>query len=376
MRHWKSWLGNSVLCLLLLAGLAEAQNTGTVNTCKATAAAPTYGEGSRQPLSCDLSGSLRSSASGGGGAVTVADGADVAQGTTTDAAKTDSTLSGTVIAWLKGLVKILSDVWDSVNHRLKVDGSGVTQPVSGTVTANAGTNLNTSALLTTTAHDAAFGIAGTADTQVRTVQGIAGMTKLLVTPDSVALPANQSVNVAQINGVATTMGNGVSGTGVQRITIASDSTYQPTIAALPNEGQQTMANSISVALASDQTVPDPCTFRAKSYAPINSSTAATTQLVAASASNKLYICAVHMLTNAANNVALVEDDTIACASPTAGIIGGTTAATGYIFAANGGLTLGSGNGTVGITAATNRYVCIITSAATQLSGGLTYVLAP
>lgn len=29
---------------------------------------------------------------------------------------------------------------------LKVDGSGVTQPVSGTVTANAGTNLNTSAL--------------------------------------------------------------------------------------------------------------------------------------------------------------------------------------------------------------------------------------
>lgn len=39
-----------------------------------------------------------------------------------------------------------------------------------------------------------------------------------------ALTANQSVNVAQINGVTTTMGNGVSGTGVQRITIASDST--------------------------------------------------------------------------------------------------------------------------------------------------------
>lgn len=68
------------------------------------------------------------------------------------------------------------------------------------VAANAGTNLNTSALLTTAAHDAALGTAGTADTQVRTVQGIAGMTKLLVTPDSVALPANQSVNVAQYNG--------------------------------------------------------------------------------------------------------------------------------------------------------------------------------
>jgi hypothetical protein len=48
--------------------------------------------------------------------------------------------------------------------------------------------------------------------------------KLLVTPDSVALPANQSVNVAQMNGVATTMGTGNSGTGVPRVTIASDNT--------------------------------------------------------------------------------------------------------------------------------------------------------
>lgn len=48
--------------------------------------------------------------------------------------------------------------------------------------------------------------------------------KLLVTPDSVALPANQSVNVAQMNGVTTTMGNGTSGTGVQRVAIASDNT--------------------------------------------------------------------------------------------------------------------------------------------------------
>lgn len=48
--------------------------------------------------------------------------------------------------------------------------------------------------------------------------------KLLVTPDSVALPANQSVNVAQINGITTLMGNGTTGTGSQRVTIASDNT--------------------------------------------------------------------------------------------------------------------------------------------------------
>jgi len=39
-----------------------------------------------------------------------------------------------------------------------------------------------------------------------------------------ALVANQSVNVAQINGVTALMGNGVTGTGSQRVTIASDNT--------------------------------------------------------------------------------------------------------------------------------------------------------
>lgn len=46
--------------------------------------------------------------------------------------------------------------------------------------------------------------------------------KLLVTPDSVALPANQSVNVAQINAVTPLMGAGATGTGSQRVTLATD----------------------------------------------------------------------------------------------------------------------------------------------------------
>jgi hypothetical protein len=37
-------------------------------------------------------------------------------------------------------------------------------------------------------------------------------------------PDNEPFNIAQMNGVAVTMGNGASGTGVQRVTIASDST--------------------------------------------------------------------------------------------------------------------------------------------------------
>lgn len=63
------------------------------------------------------------------------------------------------------------------------------------------------------------GTAGTAATGVVTIQGIASMTKLLVTPD-----ANSAVNVAQINGITPLMGNGITGTGSQRVTIASDNT--------------------------------------------------------------------------------------------------------------------------------------------------------
>lgn len=51
--------------------------------------------------------------------------------------------------------------------------------------------------------------------------------KLLVTPDSVALPANQSCNVAQINGITPLMGAGNTGTGSPRVTISTDQVAIP-----------------------------------------------------------------------------------------------------------------------------------------------------
>src|SRR6266566_9838290 len=103
------------------------------------------------PASTDAGGKVSAPTS-----IYIKDGGDVAQGLTTDPAVTGDN-SGTLSAKLRGLTKIFTDIWDSVNHRIKVDGSGVTQPVSGTfwqatqpvsgtVTANAGTNLNTSLL--------------------------------------------------------------------------------------------------------------------------------------------------------------------------------------------------------------------------------------
>lgn len=121
---------------------------------------------------------------------------------------------------------------------------------------------------------------------------------------------------------------------------------------------------------------DPCTALPKVYVPFSISSATTTQLVAASASNFNYICSINVVASAAENVALIEDDTAACASPTAGMAGGVTAATGWNLAANGGLAHGDGVATVFKSAASNRYSCLITSSTAQLSGTISYVQAP
>lgn len=126
---------------------------------------------------------------------------------------------------------------------------------------------------------------------------------------------------------------------------------------------------------------DPCSGVAKSYLPISIVTATTTEITPAlaGASTHYYICSLNLVTAAANNVLVADDDTDNCASPTNGIYGsdGTPAAAeGWNFGANGGISLGNGESSVGRTQGANRVICIITSAATQLSGMLIVVAAP
>lgn len=81
--------------------------------------------------SADSSGKLNVvSSGGGGGAATIADGADVAEGATTDTAITGDN-TGTVSGKLRGLTKIFADVWDSVNHWLKVSVQGSVATTTG-----------------------------------------------------------------------------------------------------------------------------------------------------------------------------------------------------------------------------------------------------
>ena len=241
--------------------------------------------------------------------------------------------------------------------RLHVDGSEVTQPVSGTVTANVNT-----------------------------------------------FPDNEPFNMAQINGVTPLMGAGNTGTGSPRVTIATDQAAMVGLAIYTEDlgetasGNLAMAGSVrrDVAASSAGTTGDnatintdatgllwtrtidPCSSTGKTYLPINISTATTTEITPslAGASNYYYVCSLVLVTASANNVAVVDDDSDGCGSVTAGMAGGTTAASGFNLAANGGLTFGNGMGSVFKTNGTNRVVCLVTSAATQLSGTMTVVSAP
>lgn len=129
---------------------------------------------------------------------------------------------------------------------LRVDPTGTTtQPVSGTVTITpsgtqtvAGNLTNNNAAPAGTLVGAMPAIANAAAptwTEGRLVLNsvdLGGSLRTVLMNSTIAvtqsgswsLAANQSVNVAQINGVTPLMGNGVTGTGSPRVTIASDNT--------------------------------------------------------------------------------------------------------------------------------------------------------
>ena len=128
--------------------------------------------------------------------------------------------------------------------------------------------------------------------------------KLLVTPDSVALPANQSVNAAQFGGTNVVTGTGASAAGVPRVTVSNDSSLAANQSVNVNqiggaavtEGQKTMAASLPVVLASDQTALPPiaeiraATLHVTGTAAVN--TALTITLPAAGAGLFHYITSI------------------------------------------------------------------------------------
>ena len=144
----------------------------------------------------------------GGGPATIANGADVAEGNTGDPAATDSTSSWSVVALLKGLYAKLAA------------GIGVTF-ANTSIAVTQGTAASLKAQVT------GAGAAGTADTGVVTVQGIGSGVAVPVSFMQQALPANQSVNQAQVAGTATSVNSGNKDAGTQRVVLATDQPAVP-----------------------------------------------------------------------------------------------------------------------------------------------------
>ncbi len=190
-------------------------------------------------------------------------------------------------------------------------------------------------------------------------QGIPTIGSVTVDPTGLATSAKQDTQQTSLTAIAA-----ANGTTTDAKCLTSDATACSEVALLKE----------LAGLAAT----DPCAGANKTTAPISITTATTTVIIAASASNKAYICSINLgpIEAVADNIALVEDATGSCASPDAAIIGGVTAATGWQFAASQGIVLGSGSATVAKTASTNVNVCLITSSAAEVPGVVSFVLAP
>jgi len=124
------------------------------------------------------------------------------------------------------------------------------------------------------------------------------------------------------------------------------------------------------------TAGDPCMFQAKTNVPI-STASGTVAVVTGVSAKKIYVCSLSLVAAGAISVSLAEGSSSTCGtSAQAAVLGvatNGTAANGIALAANGGLTLGNGGGTVAATATNANYLCLFQSGTTQIAGNLTYV---
>lgn len=239
---------------------------------------------------------------------------------------------------------------------LRVDGSGATQPVSGTVSITANSAINVAQLAgTTTDTNSGTKSAGTLRVVLATDQPQL-TNKLLVTPD-----ANSAVNISQMNGVTVTMGNGTSGTGVQRVAIASDNSAVSgfgvgATGSAPPANASYMAGIGGGATNGLLTGVPVC----DSQAFLDMTTATTTELVALTASQTIHICHIRVTANGATTMTFKRGTGSNCGTGTTAIDNAIelTAQTGYVAGIGFGEVLNGG--------ASANAVCVTNSAAVNL----------
>lgn len=195
-----------------------------------------------------------------------------------------------------------------------------------------------------------------------------------------------AVNVKDVAGSAISQGHGTAATAI-RVELPTDGTGLVTTnpATPANIGVAATAAAVpanavygAVNYGGNLTgvIGDACTTSARTFTPINISTATTTRLVAPTSAKKTYICGLFIISAGTQNVGIVEGTGGTCGTGTAGVIGGTTAATGPNLTAQVGFVMPATNYAQAATAGTNVDFCLITSAAVQISGVLVSAQGP
>lgn len=247
-------------------------------------------------------------------------------GTTTVATNTALSGSSTIEAWVAqigGLQSVLAVTSSTSGGSVTVTAHASTEPNAVPVGSTIGT-----AVIQANSGTALAADVSNSELRVSLYGKSSAAGDTAVATDS---SGNVGVNVAKINGVATTMGNGVSGTGVQRVTIASDSTGQVTLAA--------GSNLIGMV------APDPYSF--------NNITTKTDTVVKSGAG---HLHSIVINKPGSTDTLTVYDNTAASGTKIASIT--VTASVNFVFlydvAFSTGLTVTSGGGTAGDYTVTYR----------------------
>lgn len=247
----------------ILGNSAAAAPDGGANPVKVGAlyssSLPTYVSGNRTDLQADINGKLivtQTSLPLPTGASTSALQSSVQGSAAGGTAATSSQLDGGIYNSTPPTLTNgqQASLQLNVSGALKTDASATTQPVSGTVTANAGTNLNTSALALDTSVNGilvsqgsttsgekgtliqgavttaapSYTTAQTSPLSLTTTGALRTDASASTQPVSGTVTANQGTspwvnNVTQFGGTNLSTGTGASGTGIPRVTVANDS---------------------------------------------------------------------------------------------------------------------------------------------------------
>lgn len=192
---------------------------------------------------------------------------------------------------------------------------------------------------------------------------------------SVTVSNTAATNLTQVSGSAV----GTAAAGIQKVgmTDGSGNAITSTTNALDINVKSSAISNQTVNQTqiggTTLTAADACMANAHTFTPINISTATTTRIIAPTTAKKTYLCGLFLFAAGADNIGVVEGTGGTCAVSTAGVIGGTTAATGINLAANQGFEMPVTGYAHVATAGTNVDFCLITSASVQLSGHAVWV---